>query len=236
MQYKVDFDINQFQFWSGAKDRVEGLDSDTLERLGQHIEEVFGFDEELPTDTAINDYVWFEWDSICEAIGIDDDGNPVGSEEWVKRAIYKKYDWDEETAHKHAEDFMKVVDCENMEDTDELIDAFEEWYTDERIRDIISEHFQQGKSLFAFDDFFEDSDYIGMDYTDEDIIKQYTEWIHKKNGEEGYTYAMQNGLEKHADDIAKIAENVSDFLYIDDPWLYKITRKWCDDNNIDWDE
>lgn len=236
MQYKVDFDINQFQFWSGAKDRIEGLDSDTLERLGQHIEEVFGFDEELPTDTAINDYVWFEWESICPSIGIDTDGNAIGSEEWVKKAIFDKSWWDKETSHKHAEDFMKFVDCENMDDVDELIDAFEEWYTDERIRDIISEHFHQGKSLFAFDDFFEDSDYIGMNYTDEEIIKQYTEWIHQKNGEEGYTYAMQNGLEKHADDIAKIAESVSDWQYIDDPWLYKITRKWCDDNNVDWEE
>lgn len=188
MQYKVDFDINQFQFWSGAKDRIEGLDSDTLERLGQHIEEVFGFDEELPTDTAINDYVWFEWDSICEAIGIDDEGNPVGSEEWVKRAIYKKYDWDEETAHGYADAFMEDEDCENMDDADELIDAFEEWFTSTRAHKMIREHYTEltDEDDEQIDEFIVD-EVITMDYDDDDIREAWESWVeeHKDEEEEG---------------------------------------------------
>lgn len=184
MQYKVDFDINQFQFWSGAKDRIEGLDSDTLERLGQHIEEVFGFDEELPTDTAINDYVWFEWDSICEAIGIDDEGNPVGSEEWVKRAIYQKYDWCEEEAHQYADAFMEEVDCENMDDVDELIDTFEEWFTSTRAHKMIREHYTEltDEDDEQIDEFIAE-ECITMDYDDDDIREAWESWV-KEQAEE----------------------------------------------------
>ena len=60
MEYKVDFDVQNFPFWSGAKDRTENLTYDQLEELGSYIEQnLDNGDGEIPTDTEINDFVWF---------------------------------------------------------------------------------------------------------------------------------------------------------------------------------
>jgi hypothetical protein len=67
--------------WSGGHDTVKDiLDIDSKngtdygERLLQHLEEVFMFEEEVPSETEVNDYLWFERDAIYEAIGLDENG------------------------------------------------------------------------------------------------------------------------------------------------------------------
>ena len=58
MKYAVDFDINTFEFWSGARRVVEQLrKEDLLEDALVLIETAF--EGETPTATQINDYVWF---------------------------------------------------------------------------------------------------------------------------------------------------------------------------------
>lgn len=58
MKYAVDFDINTFEFWSGARQVVEQLrKEDLLEDASVLIETAF--EGETPTETQINDYVWF---------------------------------------------------------------------------------------------------------------------------------------------------------------------------------
>lgn len=58
MKYAVDFDINTFEFWSGARQVVEQLrKEDLLEDASVLIETAF--EGETPTATQINDYVWF---------------------------------------------------------------------------------------------------------------------------------------------------------------------------------
>ena len=68
--------------WSGGLDTVKDildLDSkngtDYGERLLQHLEEILPLiDEETPSETTVNDYLWFERDAIYEAIGLDENG------------------------------------------------------------------------------------------------------------------------------------------------------------------
>ena len=74
--------------WSGGHDTVKDildLDSENHtnygERLFQHLEEVFMFDEETPSETDVNDYLWFERDAIYEAIGLDKNGEIPKDEE-----------------------------------------------------------------------------------------------------------------------------------------------------------
>lgn len=69
MYYKKDFEIENFQFWSGAADNVKDLDFDKLQQLGEFLEEYFSECNEEPTETQINDLVWFEWDFICNSLG-----------------------------------------------------------------------------------------------------------------------------------------------------------------------
>jgi hypothetical protein len=72
MKYTKEFNVETFEFWSGAENTIQTVkENDKMSELGQHIEEVFeGMD---PTETDINDYVWFQSDEIFEALGISDE-------------------------------------------------------------------------------------------------------------------------------------------------------------------
>ena len=70
MYYAVEFDINSFEFWSGAVSRIENIrELDKLDELEALIVEVFSGSENV-TETDINDFVWFEDDMINEYLGI----------------------------------------------------------------------------------------------------------------------------------------------------------------------
>lgn len=84
MEYKVDFNINEFNFWLGALDTIENVKKyNLMKELGNLIEEVFT--ERTPTDEEINDYVWFERDEIYSSLGLNENGGrdidkfPVGT-------------------------------------------------------------------------------------------------------------------------------------------------------------
>lgn len=63
MQYTVDFDVNQFGFWAGAKDVYSRiLEDDRVDELQELITEVFC--DHTPSDTEINDFVWFDVENI----------------------------------------------------------------------------------------------------------------------------------------------------------------------------
>lgn len=73
MYYGVEFDIYNFEFWSGAKDRVEEVrELGMLGELEDLIIDVFSDSEDI-TATDINDFVWFEDDMINEYLGINED-------------------------------------------------------------------------------------------------------------------------------------------------------------------
>lgn len=76
MNYTKEFDINEFEFWSGAKDWFNDFkQADMLDILAQRIEEVF--EGTTPSDTDINDYVWFDDDlhDLLEENKEDNDAN-----------------------------------------------------------------------------------------------------------------------------------------------------------------
>ena len=69
----VKFDICNFEFWSGAKDRVEEIrELGMLGELEDLITEVFSDKEDL-TEADINNFVWFEDDMINEYLDINED-------------------------------------------------------------------------------------------------------------------------------------------------------------------
>lgn len=71
MYYKVETSLERFPAWSGGRDTLETIiekdDCDDVECL---IEDVF-FDD-VPTDTQVNDFLWFERDMIAEHLGYKD--------------------------------------------------------------------------------------------------------------------------------------------------------------------
>ena len=63
MQYKVDFDIQNFEFWGNARNVFERcVQEDKLEELERLIEDVFCDSE--PSDVDINDFVSFDAEDL----------------------------------------------------------------------------------------------------------------------------------------------------------------------------
>jgi hypothetical protein len=70
--------------WSGAVDTLEQVEASNMEEeLMELLEEIFG--DSTPTETEVNDYLWFNSDEIFEMLGInteeDDDDEDDEDEE-----------------------------------------------------------------------------------------------------------------------------------------------------------
>ena len=55
-----------FDFWAGAKDRVKYLKVDEVEQIFSMLEEI---NPEGMSETEVNDFFWFEEDTIAEWLG-----------------------------------------------------------------------------------------------------------------------------------------------------------------------
>lgn len=71
MKYYVEDGLDNFEAWSGGEYTLDTLrekgDVDSVECL---IEEMFC--EETPSQTQVNDFLWFERDMIAEHLGYSD--------------------------------------------------------------------------------------------------------------------------------------------------------------------
>lgn len=72
IKQEIDFNDLKNMVWSGAVDTLqkveeEGKQSELMDLLNNV------FFEEQPTITNVNDYLWFEPDSIYECLGISSD-------------------------------------------------------------------------------------------------------------------------------------------------------------------
>ena len=72
MEYKVETSLEDFEAWAGGKDTLDVIiDKGDCDEVEAFIESCF-CDGEMPTDTAINDFLWFERDFIAEHMGYRD--------------------------------------------------------------------------------------------------------------------------------------------------------------------
>ena len=69
MTYTIDKSLEDFRAWSGGKDTLAVLiEKGVCDEVEDFIEQCFSH----PTDTDINDFLWFERDQIAEHLGYDD--------------------------------------------------------------------------------------------------------------------------------------------------------------------
>lgn len=61
--------LTNFNFWSGAKDTVKYLTHDELETIESILEDS---NPDGMSETEINDFFWFENDTIAEWLGYSD--------------------------------------------------------------------------------------------------------------------------------------------------------------------
>lgn len=71
MKYYIENSLSNFHFWSGAEDRAAVLTDDQFEVVEQNMEECEP--EGGWSDTAINDFFWFEFDTIAQWLGYRDE-------------------------------------------------------------------------------------------------------------------------------------------------------------------
>ena len=94
MKYYVETSLENFEAWSGGRDTLEVLIEkglcDTVEAC---LEEDLNSYGEMPDDTAINDFLWFERDVIA---------NYCGFSSW--EALENGEEEEEETAEEEAEE------------------------------------------------------------------------------------------------------------------------------------
>lgn len=93
--------------WSGAIDTLEDIQNANKENeFMDFLEMVFMDREEPPTDTEVNDFIWFERDFIYKNIGLTEDGElPEDEMEEVLNESIESF--------KNADDFEDFCnDCE----------------------------------------------------------------------------------------------------------------------------
>ena len=106
MQYTVDYSLENFPAWSGGKATLDTLiEKGVCERVEQILEETFAGREEPPTETEINDILWFERDWIAEMLGYEDwDAFEYGEEFFndingVKLEVSDEVHWHDEAGY-----------------------------------------------------------------------------------------------------------------------------------------
>lgn len=124
MEYKVESSLWNFPAWSGGKDTLDTLkekgDCDEVESL---IEEM----DSLDTDTAINDFLWFERDFIAEHLGYKDwDAYEEG---WSLEDLEDAVDWWEDLSIERKASLAGLDPKDYADRPDyELECAIEEWW------------------------------------------------------------------------------------------------------------
>ena len=72
MEIKRECGFNELQetCWSGAVDTLNTISKhDKEDEFMQYLEEVFS--DDIPTETEVNDFIWFEDDAIFEELDIN---------------------------------------------------------------------------------------------------------------------------------------------------------------------
>lgn len=78
MYVKIEMDYRTLKnnSWSGALDTLKDIEeADKEDELMYLLEEIFS--GEIPTETEVNDFLWFERDDIYENLGLDENGRLI---------------------------------------------------------------------------------------------------------------------------------------------------------------
>ena len=66
MKIYTEQSLKDFEFWSGARDRAKYLTDDQFDTIETILEDAY---PDGMTDTEINDFFWFEEDTIADWLG-----------------------------------------------------------------------------------------------------------------------------------------------------------------------
>ena len=70
MKITTEQSLRNFEFWSGAKTNAEMMTAEELDSVENALEAI---EPDGMTDTEINDLFWFDFEYVCELIGLEYD-------------------------------------------------------------------------------------------------------------------------------------------------------------------
>lgn len=126
MRYYVEESLRFFKFWSGGKDTADALTYEQIDRIESMMEDCEP--AEGWSDTAINDFFWFERDTIAEWLGyrnaeamLSDD--ELDWEDHYNELLQEKFPGEDEDL---IEEFVRDEVFDNTDDK-EVIEDFKKW-------------------------------------------------------------------------------------------------------------
>lgn len=126
MEYKVESSLWNFPAWSGGKDTLETLiKNDDCNAVEELIDEVFCGDE-VPSDTDINDFLWFERDAIAEHLGYED--WEAYEDGWSLEDLEQADDWFSEIDEASTLERISGYKREEYDDEDDFVYSVQEWW------------------------------------------------------------------------------------------------------------
>ena len=119
MEYVIDRSLDNFDAWSGGKDTLEVLiEKGDCDKVEDFINECFNH----PTDTDINDFLWFSRDEIAEYLGYEDwDAYENGDQTYkdingVELEVSDEVKWHDEAGYDENKDMIVFTIVEDNGD------------------------------------------------------------------------------------------------------------------------
>ena len=72
MTMTIEKKLRDFHFWSGAATNAAKLTPEELDNLESQLEEINEANGDEPMSiTEVNDFMWFQFEDVCEWLGLD---------------------------------------------------------------------------------------------------------------------------------------------------------------------
>lgn len=71
MTMTIEKSLRDFHFWGGAAANAAKLTPEELDTMEEQMESVVSPDDEPWSTTEVNDHFWFDFENICEWLGLD---------------------------------------------------------------------------------------------------------------------------------------------------------------------
>lgn len=150
MKITTEISPRNFDFWSGAADRVVNLTDEDWDIIEPLLEELESTSEEGWSETTLNDFFWFDFDTVAQWLGYENEADfdrkrdpDYKSESEIREEFctWAANKWpelnDELVIADYADNYINDDEC----DLDEIKDDFEAWVNswDERKRKIVND-------------------------------------------------------------------------------------------------
>lgn len=71
MTMTIEKSLKDFDFWGGAAVNAAKLTDEELDEMEEYIEHEICSSDEPWSTTEVNDFFWFQFEDICEWLGLD---------------------------------------------------------------------------------------------------------------------------------------------------------------------